>query len=273
MLLSLHIENITVIEQADIGFNAGFNVLTGETGAGKSIIIDSLNAVLGERISRDIIRTGCDSGTISAIFGNLADNIIRTIAEMGYTVDEEGQLLISRQISADGKTSCRINGRPATVSVLRELGRMLVNAHGQHENQVLLMPDRHVDYLDKTGGLMPLREEYAGAFSVMQKIKRQLAEADFDEAMKLKRIDLLTYQIGEIEAAEIKGGEEEPLMQKRSLFRNAEKITSALYAAHMAMNGDEDTSGLLSALNAAVAHITDAGRYHPPAAELSRRLS
>ncbi len=181
MLLSLHIENVAVIERADIAFDTGFNVLTGETGAGKSIIIDSLGAVLGERVSRDLVRTGSEMANISALFGQLSEEVVKTLDELGYQPDEDGLLLINRQISADGKSSARINGRPATAAILRQIGRLLVNMHGQHENQALLSPEKHVEYLDRFGGLLPLRAEYAALYKEYRHIQQQLSRLDMDE--------------------------------------------------------------------------------------------
>ena len=172
MLWSLHIENIAVIEKADITFDAGFNVLTGETGAGKSIVIDSINAVLGERVSRDLVRAGSGQAAVSAVFSDLSAAAEDKLRELGFETDEDGMLLIQRTISAEGKGGCRINGRPATVSMLRECGRLLVNIHGQHENQALLAPEKHVEYLDRLGGLLPLRAEYRSAYDGWQHLRR-----------------------------------------------------------------------------------------------------
>mgnify|MGYP002603328763 CR=1 FL=1 len=167
MLVSLQIENIAVIEKAAIAFDAGFNALTGETGAGKSIVIDAINAVLGERISRDLVRTGSRSAGVSALFTDLSAGVSAALEELGYPPDEEGALLVQRTISADGKGTCRINGQLATVSILRSVGRLLVNIHGQHENQALLSPERHVEYLDRLGGLLPLLAENGVAARVL----------------------------------------------------------------------------------------------------------
>ncbi len=272
MLWSLHIENIAVIEKADITFDAGFNVLTGETGAGKSIIIDSINAVLGERVSRDLVRSGSEQAAVSAVFSDLSAAAQDKLRELGFETDEDGMLLIQRTISAEGKGGCRINGRPATVSMLRECGRLLVNIHGQHENQALLAPEKHVEYLDRLGGLMPLRAEYRAAYEEWQRLRRQLDAVQMDEDQKLRQLDLLRYQVDEIEAAELVPGESAQLQERRTFFRNVEKIAQGLYAARALLQGDEDTDGALTGIERAVSQVQDAGRYMDEAAKLGERM-
>ena len=272
MLDSLHIENIAVIERADIQFDAGFNVLTGETGAGKSIVIDAINAVLGERASRDLVRTGSDTANVSAVFSGLSAPVASAIGELGFEPDEDGMLLIQRSISAEGKGACRINGRPATVSLLRAVGRMLVNIHGQHENQVLLNPERHVEYLDRLGNLSSLLEVYREAYHRLCEIRRQLKDADMDETMKARRMDLLRYQIEEIEAAQLQPGEEETLLSQRELYRNAGRIAEGLMTAKLTLSGDEEEPGVLSLLEQAVSALASAGRYMEDAAAVSQRV-
>lgn len=241
MLQSLYIENIAVIERADIAFDAGLNILTGETGAGKSIVIDAINAVLGERVSRDIVRTGSSEARVTALFSDLSPAAADALREWDIEPDEDGCLLIQRTISAGGKGTCRIGGRPVTVSILRDVGRRLVNIHGQHENQALLSPERHVTYLDRLGGHAPLLEAYREAYDRLCSLRRELDEADMDETMKARRIDLLRYQIEEIEAAELTAGEEEELEASRRFYRHAEAVAEGLAAAKEALSGDEDT--------------------------------
>ena len=185
MLTSLHIENIAVIEQASIDLGIGLNILTGETGAGKSMVIDAINVVLGERISRDIVRTGSDQARVTAVFSDVSTKICKKL-------DEGGVLLIQRTISAEGKGNCRINGQPTTVAMLRTIGRLLVNIHGQHENQSLLSPERHVDYLEQLGGISPIHAEYSEAYERFSMIKRQLEQTEMDDgfATKLKKLNL-----------------------------------------------------------------------------------
>ena len=261
MLMSLQIENIAVIEKADIDFDAGFNVLTGETGAGKSIIIDAINAALGERVNREIIRSGSNQADVTAIFSDISRSITDSLQEMGIETEEDGTLLIRRSITAEGKGVCRINGRQVTVSMLREIGRRLVNIHGQHENQALLSAEKHVEYLDRLGGLLPLRAEYETAYRSMCDIRSRLKDADMDEAMKARRLDLLRYQIDEIEAAQLQPGEAEMLMAERKMFRNAEKIADSLLLARTLLSGGEESAGSLAALSEAASALQDAGRY------------
>ena len=272
MLQSLYIENIAVIERADIAFDAGLNILTGETGAGKSIVIDAINAVLGERVSRDIVRTGSSEARVTALFSDLSPAAADALREWDIEPDEDGCLLIQRTISAGGKGTCRIGGRPVTVSILRDVGRRLVNIHGQHENQALLSPERHVTYLDRLGGHAPLLEAYREAYSRLCSLRRELDEADMDETMKARRIDLLRYQIEEIEAAELTAGEEEELEASRRFYRHAEAVAEGLAAAKEALSGDEDTLGALSRLEGAASSLSGAGRYMEAAAGLSKRV-
>ena len=261
MLVSLHIENIAVIEKADVMFNGGFTVLTGETGAGKSMVIDAINAVLGERVSREIVRSGTASALVTAEFRDLSAAVTEALASLGYEPEEDGTLLISRQIGADGRGSCRVGGRPATVSVLREVGRMLVNIHGQHENQALLVPERHLEYLDRMGGLLPKREAYAARYREYCALYRELRSLNTDEEEKTRRIELLSYQINEIEEAALTAGEEVALEEKRRLFRHSEKITGALEAAQQFLDGDEDTDGGISLISRAVKEIASAAKF------------
>ncbi len=272
MLTSLHIENIAVIERAGIEPDAGLNVLTGETGAGKSMVIDAINAVLGERISRDIVRTGSDQARVTAVFSSISPRTAAALEQVGYPPDEDGSLLIQRTISAEGKGNCRINGLPATVSVLRGIGRLLVNIHGQHENQALLSPETHVDYLERLEGLLPLHEEFTAAYGHYCEVRRQLDKTTMDETMKARRMDLLRYQIDEIESGALRPGEEEELRAQRALGRNAEKIAVSLRAAHERLSGGEDSEGALTMLEEAVSQLEDAGRFVEDMSKLGQRI-
>ncbi|MBQ3133674.1 MAG: DNA repair protein RecN [Clostridia bacterium] len=248
MLSALYIENLAIIERVEMSFEAGFNVLTGETGAGKSIIIDALGAVLGERTSRDLVRTGCSEALVTATFTELSAPVLAELREQGFETDEDGSLLITRRIGADGKTTCRIGGRPASVSVLREIGRRLVNIHGQHENQTLLSVDRHRGYLDALGRLQPFCDAYAETYHRYCDIRRELKKLDMDEDAKARRMDLLKFQIDELEAADLKVGEEDSLKKRRDVFRGSEKITAALRRAQSAYMGDDDHDGVSALL-------------------------
>ncbi len=275
MLQSLHIENVAVIEKADIDFTGGMTVLTGETGAGKSIVIDAISALLGERITREVVRHGAEQAFLSAVFGALDEGVTAFLAEQGYAPEEDGTLLIRRTVTADGKGSCRLNGRPATVSVLRQLGRMLVNIHGQHENQVLLQPERHVEYLDRLGQLQPVRQAYEQEYHRYCRIRRAIKAATMDAQERQQRLDTLTRQIEEIDGAALRPGEEEELLARRELARHAEKLAQQLRLVRVALSGDESEAeipGALAQLTDAVQALAEAGSVSEELKRLAERL-
>lgn len=271
MLSRLHIENVAVIEKADIELDRGFNVLTGETGAGKSILIDSINLVLGERVSRELVRAGARGALVSAVFSSVTGETASAVHNLGYAC-EDGELLIQREISVDGRGTCRISGRPATVSILRSVGRALVNIHGQHENQSLLSPERHVDYLDTYAGTDALRSSYSEKYAQMKKIEEALSKIAVDEAEKARRADMLKYEIEEIEAAHLKPGEEEELKALKSRIINAEKIEQAVSGAFAALDGSDDGPGARALLSEAAGCIDSLRGIVPKMDELSGRL-
>lgn len=248
MLELLHIENIAIIEEAEIAFRPGFNALTGETGAGKSIVIDAMSAVLGQRTSRDLIRTGASKAFVSALFSHVDPALCE---ELGASPDENGDLMLQREIGADGKNVCRVGGRPVTVSQLRTLGSRLVNIHGQHDGQQLLDEEQHLAYLDSFGKVDSLLKAYADKYNTLTDIRRKMKALQMDEAEKARRMDTLQYQINELERAKLKSGEEEELQGRRNLLRNAEKFISAVSGADYALNGGEDGSGVLNLLRQA----------------------
>ena len=260
MLELLHIENIAIIEAADIEFAPGFNALTGETGAGKSIVIDSLSAVLGQRTSRELIRTGADKAFVSAAFSGVEPGLTE---ELGIRPEPDGTLLLQREIQTDGKNVCRINGRPVTVSQLRALGTRLLNIHGQHDGQQLLDEEQHIVYLDSFGKTESLVNAYAEKYKRFTDIRRQIGALQMDEAEKARRVDTLQYQIEELKRAKLKPGEEEELTARRGMLRNAEKFLDAVAGADYALNGDDSGGGALSALRQAqdalggVRHLDD----------------
>lgn len=231
MLNCLHIENIAVIENADVSLSGGFNVLTGETGAGKSIIIDSLNAVLGARASKDLIRNGTDSARVVAEFSDIGVEAERLLEEYGLS-SEDGKVIIQRILTLDSRGGFRINSQPVAASVVRDIGVALINIHGQHDNQTLLNPDKHCDYIDKIAENYKEREEYLAEFKNLNSIRRELQELDFNEEEKLRRIDLLKFQINELEKADIKVGEFEALKEQLKLAKqfeqNSKRINSVL---------------------------------------------
>ena len=261
MLELLHIENIAIIEAADIEFAPGFNALTGETGAGKSIVIDSLSAVLGQRTSRELIRTGADKAFVSAAFSGMAPELTE---ELGIQPEADGTLLLQREIQTDGKNVCRVNGRPVTVGQLRSLGARLLNIHGQHDGQQLLDEEQHIVYLDSFGRVESLAITYAEKYKNFTDIRRQIGALQMDEAEKARRVDTLQYQIEELRRAKLTPGEEEELTARRGMLRNAEKFLGAVAGADYALNGDDSGGGALSALRQAqdalsgVRHLDDA---------------
>ncbi len=272
MLKELFIKNIAVIKQTDICFSEGLNVFTGETGAGKSIIIDSINAVLGQRVSRDLVRTGETRAQITAVFSGLSTTTLELLDQMGYEADE-GELMISREISVDGKGTCRLCGRPIGVTMLREIGNTLINIHGQHDSQYLLNKEKHIDFLDSFAQLDTLYDRYRDCFSQLIAMRRELNSLNVDEAEKARQIDLLEYQINEIEQAELVPGEEEELADRRNMIRNAEKICLSLDEAHEQIAGGEERTGALELIQNAAAELEEAARYVETLIPISSKLT
>lgn len=268
MLDLLHIENIAIIEQADISFRPGFNVLTGETGAGKSIVIDALSAVLGQRASRELIRTGADHAFVSAVFSGIPQGLG---ADLGVADAEEW--LLQREIYVDGKNVCRLNGRPMTVTQLRTLGSRLLNIHGQHDGQQLLDEAQHILYLDQYGRYMPLQIAYQEKYSALQRIENQIDALQMDEAEKARRIDTLQFQIQDLERANLQSGEEEELLERRNLLRNSEKIISAVQGADYCLNGDDQREGALSLLRQAQEQLSTVRGLGDSFAQLTERIN
>ena len=248
MLKFLHIENIAVIERSDIEFSAGFNVLTGETGAGKSIVIDAINAVLGERTSKELIRAGCDTAEVSAVFGELDNATAAALSDAGVTPDDDGNIVIRRRLSMAGKGLIKLNDRPVTATELKEIGKHLVNIHGQHDNQALLDPERHLDYIDAVADNDPIKGKYYAEFRELNKIRKELAATETDEDEKRRKVSLLKYQINELESAGIKPGEYEKLQKKLTVARNYQKTAEALSRAYSALKGDDEFDGAVSLL-------------------------
>ena len=251
MLKYLHIENIAVIEHSDIEFSEGFNVLTGETGAGKSIVIDSINAVLGERTSKDLIRAGCEEASVSAVFGDFNKQTLEKLSEYDLTPDEDGNILISRKLSLSGKGIIKINGKPFTASNLREISGELINIHGQHDNQALLNPDSHCGYIDAIAEADKEKNDYYAEFRNINKIRKELEALELDEDEKQRKTELLKYQIKELCDANIKQGETEELKARLKVAENYENTLKALNFANACFRGDDDTDGAVSVLKSA----------------------
>lgn len=257
MLSLLHIENIAVIESADISFDRGFNVLTGETGAGKSIVIDAISAILGERAYRDMIRTGAAKASVRAVFMDVPE--YPWFSENGVEYDPE--TVIQREIYLDGKNICRVNGSLVSVSILRKLGIQLINIHGQHDSASLFDEENHLAFLDAFADNQSLRESYSQAYQKVTELRREIDSLTMDESEKLRRMETLKYQIGEIEKAQLEPGEDEALEQRRKLLQNAEKLSSGLEEATQCLYGGEDTDGAAGLLAQAEHALARLGRF------------
>ena len=270
MLSQLYIENIAVIEKAQIDFSNGFNVFSGETGAGKSILIDSINAIMGERFPKDLIRNGKDKATVSASFCDISETLKAALEDMGYEADDE--ILIYRSISIDGKNVCKINGRPANVSVLKELSEYLVNIHGQHDNQAILNPARHLDYIDAFAENEEIVSEYKTAYALYRKNQKYYDEVRSNVGDKTQRIDLLSYQVDEILQADITVGETEELLRRREVIKNSENIIESLGRAYMALQGDDDNEGAVSLVSTVSNELDASCEYIKNISEIYSRI-
>jgi DNA repair protein RecN (Recombination protein N) len=259
MLSNLQIENIAVIKSASIDFENGFNVMTGETGAGKSIVIDSLNAILGERTSRELIRSGADSASVCAEFQNVGENVKNELEKLG--IEKDDTLIVSRKLTPDGKNVCRINGMPATVSMLKALGVQLVNIHGQLDNQSLLSPETHCSFIDKLAGSGRELNEFKELYSLYIKKENELKSLNTDVNEKNRRLDILNYQIEEIQKADIRPGEKDELTEKLGFLRNAEKVLDLLHTAYAALNGDGEMPGAADIAADAASKLLSAADY------------
>ncbi len=268
MLSLLHIENIAVIQQSEIVFHKGFNVLTGETGAGKSIVIDAISAVLGERAYRDMIRTGAQMASVRAVFTDVPE--YPWFSENGVCYDAE--TIIQREIYLDGRNVCRVNGTPVTVSILRKLGIQLINIHGQHDSAQLFDEDNHLCYLDDYAENQTLRDNYAQAYEAVQKLRGEIRRMSMDEGEKLRRMEMLRYQIQEITKANLHPGEDEELEQRRTLLQNAEKLSTGLDAAVECLYGGDDSDGAAALLASAQRELTRLSRYSDRFSELNQRV-
>ena len=264
MLSCLQIENVAVIQKAEVHFQPGLNVLTGETGAGKSILIDSINAILGNRTSKDLVRTGASKAVIRASFAQIPDVVLDKLDAAGY--ERSAELLLSREITAEGKSSCRINGMPTTAAVLRELCGGLININGQHDSVGLLNPAHHLSILDDYAQNAKLYQEYYVLYRSLVKVKKELDAMITDEAEKQRRIDLLTYQVQEIEEAGLTAGEEQTLESRRKVLANASTIRDRVAKAHALLSGDDDTPGAVDLLG-------EASNAMDTAAQLDESLS
>ena len=269
MLSLLHIENIAVIEQADISFDKGFNVLTGETGAGKSIVIDAISAILGQRAYRDMIRTGANKASVRAVFTRVP--MLSWFAENGVEYDEE--TVIQRDIFMDGKNVCRVNGALVTVAILHKLGVQLINIHGQHDSATLFDEENHLRFLDAFADNGDLRADYQEKFAAVSALRREIDRMTMDEGEKLRRMETLKYQIAEIEKADLKSGEDEELEQRRKLLQNSEKLSQGLEEATEALLGGDENDGAAALLAQAAYSLSRIARYSDDYTAFQERLT
>ena len=270
MLSSLQIENVAVIQKAEVHFKPGLNVLTGETGAGKSILIDSINAILGNRTSKDLVRTGASKAVIRAAFEQVPDAVLNSLEKAGY--ERSDALMLSREITAEGKSTCRINGMPATASVLRELCGGLININGQHDSVGLLNPARHLGILDDYAQNDTEFQEYYVLYRELVRIKRELDAMITDEAEKQRKIDLLSYQVQEIEDAGLTAGEEQTLESRRKILANASAIRDKIAQSYALLSGDDESSGAVDLLGEASHAIDTAAQLDDALAAASSQL-
>lgn len=271
MLCELQIENIAIIKKAVISFQKGLNVMTGETGAGKSIVIDSINAVLGERTSRELIRTGCDSAFVSATFYGVSKDTEDVLCDLEIPKEDDGSVLMQRRLFADGRNQCKINGVPVTVSAVKRVARLLVNIHGQSDNQMLLSPEYHCAYIDNLAEDFAEKEDFSAAYRAYMQCKAELESLNTDETEKLRRLDILNYQISELENAEIRVGEIAECEERLEVLRNAEHITDALQTAHAYLNGDDEQGGAVSAAFSAAKQLENISAFSEEYSELQKQ--
>ena len=269
MLSLLHIENIAVIECADITFDSGFNILTGETGAGKSIVIDAISAILGERAYRDMIRTGTNKASVCAVFTNVPK--LSWFEDNGVEYDPE--TIIQREVHLDGKNICRVNGALVTVSILRKLGIQLINIHGQHDSASLFDENNHLGFLDAFAENQSLRDTYAEKFDAVAKLRKEIERLHMDESEKLRRMETLRYQINEISKANLQAGEDETLEQRRKILQNAEKLSDGIHTAVECLYGGDDTDGAASLLAEAERELARLARYTDAYHELHEKVA
>ena len=255
MLQLLHIENIAVIERADIELENGLTVLSGETGAGKSIVIDSIGAILGKRVSRDLVRAGAQKGFVSAVFTDLSAGLVSLLDELALTGDEPDVLHLQRQITADGKSTCRVNMKPVSAAVLRQLAPYLIDIHGQNDGQKLLDEQHHIDYLDGYAGLDALLAQYRPKYQALLALRREITALETGEQERLQRIDMLSFHKEEIEQAALQPDEDETLAQRKAYFDHAGKIAGALEQVRLALNGDDEVGGACALLDQAAAAL------------------
>lgn len=273
MLRELHIKNVAVIDEASVTFGPGFHVLTGETGAGKSILIDSINMALGSRTSKELVRSGTEYALTDALFEVSDADVLHALEEFDIET-ENGELVISRKLTAEGKSTCRVNGRIVPLSVVKEVGAMLINIHGQHDNQALLNPKAHIGFVDKYGALDDLLKDYRAAHTRVSELRRSLNHLNENEQEKARRLDLLTFQVNEIDSAKLSAGEEEELEQRREYLSNIERITTGLHRAYGSLyEGSEEQSAAFDLISFAVRQLSDIAEFNADISEQYEALN
>lgn len=269
MLSNLKIENIAIIESASIDFTDNFNCMTGETGAGKSIVIDSINAILGEKTSRELIRTGENKATVTAFFTDISEKTKSLLENAGVISEDDGTLQISRVMTRDGRNNCRINGTAVTVSMLKTIGLSLINIHGQSDNQELMQSDTHYTFIDAVADNSHLLDEYRASYSNLLEIREKIRSLSVDDALKARRMDLLNYQIDELRKASLRIGEKDELMARKRVINNSQKLDGCLNDAYTALNGTDDYPGAASMLFDAAKALGEVAKYINHAAEIA----
>jgi DNA repair protein RecN (Recombination protein N) len=275
MLLQLNIRDIALIDQVNIELGSGLNILTGETGAGKSIIIDSINAVLGDRVSKEIIRTGSEKAVVEAVFQTDTGRVSDILGEIGIEPEEDGTLILSRELTQSGRNTCRVNGRLVAASLLKSLGERLIDLHGQHDNQSLLRVESHIDLLDSFGGevIQSIKREYTALHEQYREVRAKLKALSGDPGERERKMDLLKFQIDEIKKAKLKPGEEEELNKQKTLLANSEKISEALTTAYgLLSSGESGKKPAADAMNEALSQLGTVSRLEDEFEELRKRL-
>lgn len=273
MLSSLKIENVAVIEKADILFGNGLNILTGETGAGKSIVIDSINAILGERTSRELVRDGADKAKVTAFFEDVPDEVIEKLSDYDIEIDDEKSLLISRIITTDGRNSCKINGHSVTVTMLKNIGRDLITICGQHDSQHLLLKERHMGYIDSIADCQELFDSYSEVFAEIKAVRKQLKSLLSDESDKERKLEYLKFQIDELSSANIKIGEKAALTEEKKRYQNKERILGNLNACRNILSGDGETAGVMSEIDSLSGYLSELAQFDSKFYEAATRLT
>lgn len=272
MLANLKIENIAIIENASIDFDNGLNVMSGETGAGKSIILDSLGAILGHRTSKDLVRTGETKAKVSAIFTDVNENVINKLKEYDIDIEEDYSLLIQRLINIEGKNICKINNCPVTVSMLKNIGKELIDIHGQNDSQNLLNQERHIDFIDAIANVQEMHNEYINAFEKLKNIRKKIVNLNTNEDEKLRKVDLLKFQIDELELANIQTGEKEELLKKKKTYQNSEKILTSLNDSIDILSGSMDSEGINSLVSQVADNLENASNYVDSLSEIASKI-